>query len=147
VGPITIVDGVHLGSVRDCTTWSGAVVDCSSEHRRRGAQGAYQRIPMLDLAVPEARALRDAAQAIADFQMRGPVLVCCGLGLGRSVLALAAWLLQSGRCATVEQAIERIRVAQPAAVLHADGRAALAAFLQHEEIAHDVEEHRSGEGQ
>ena len=45
---------------------------------------------------------------------RGPVLVCCALGYSRSACAVAAWLLATGRAATVDAALARVRAARSA---------------------------------
>ena len=87
---------------------------------------------MLDLVAPEPRTLRGAAQAIERVRESGPVLVCCALGYGRSAAATAAWLLVTGRAATAEAAIERVRAARPRIVVNDATRAAIAAAACHE---------------
>jgi protein-tyrosine phosphatase len=47
----------------------------------------------------------------------GPVLVCCALGFSRSAVAVAAWLVATGRAAAAAEAVELVRRARPAAVL------------------------------
>ena len=47
----------------------------------------------------------------------GPVLVCCALGYSRSAAAVATWLLVTGRAATADDAIERVRRVRPRIVL------------------------------
>ena len=61
--------------------------------------------------------LADAAAAIERARARGPVLVCCALGLSRSACAVAAWLLATRRAATVDAALARVRAAQARVVL------------------------------
>lgn len=66
----------------------------------------YRSVPLLDLVAPRPRELDRAVVAIAVLQRsRIPVHVCCALGLGRSAAVVAAWLLYSGQCGTVEEAI------------------------------------------
>ena len=69
-------------------------------------------VPVLDLTLPPRRALDDAAQAIERLRAQGPVLVCCALGYSRSACAAAAWLLATGRAATVDAAFVRIQAAR-----------------------------------
>ncbi len=57
-------------------------------------------------------------QAIERLRASGPVLVCCALGYSRSATAVAAWLLHSGRAATVDEALAIIRTARTDVVLH-----------------------------
>ena len=140
--PAPIHDGIHIGNVRDAENWNGAVVDASCEHRRRGSAARFQRVPLLDLTAPTPDDLQAIARLIDQQRRHGPVLVCCGLGLGRSVLLVAAWLLSTGRAANPDHAMRLIRRTRPGAVLPADGRAALG-----EIVTHQMKEHRCREGQ
>jgi protein-tyrosine phosphatase/membrane-associated phospholipid phosphatase len=94
-----------------------AVVDVTAEFNTpRGAARSYS-VPMLDLALPSLATLRHAAATLDTAVANGDrVLVCCALGYSRSALSVAAWLLQSGRCDSVDAAIARIRAARPQVV-------------------------------
>lgn len=106
-----------------------AVVDLTSELPCPAGGRAYANVPMLDLVPPRAEPLERAAEAIrtahARHAGRGPVLVCCALGFSRSALAVAAWLLSTGRAATPDEALTQVRRARPAIVLGPAHRAAL----------------------
>lgn len=80
---------------------------------------------MLDLIAPTPTECQQAAEAIERLRSSGPVLVCCALGYSRSATAVAAWLLHSGRAATVDQALAIIRTARAHVVLHPAHRQAL----------------------
>jgi membrane-associated phospholipid phosphatase len=126
--PVEVADGVWLGRMpggRDATGFA-AVVDCSAElPSPRNVPVAA--VPMLDLVAPPTRALRDAADAIERARAAdGKVLVCCALGYSRSAAAVAAWLRRSGREATLDAALGRVRAARAAIVLTATHHAALA---------------------
>jgi protein-tyrosine phosphatase len=86
---------------------------------------AYECIPVLDLIAPTPAECLRAAQAIERLRTRGPLLVCCALGYSRSATAVAAWLLHSGRAATVDEALAIIRTARAHVVLHPAHRKAL----------------------
>ena len=85
----------------------------------------YICLPTLDLIVPDANLLKQAAEAIERLRQQGPVLVCCALGYSRSASAVAAWLVHSGRCTSVTQAEALIRKARPTVVLHPGHRRVL----------------------
>ncbi len=88
-------------------------------------------VPVLDLTTPPPHALATAAAAIERMRMRGPVLVCCALGYSRSACAVAAWLLATGRAATVDAALGIVRNARSQIVLGAPHIAALRAIHTH----------------
>jgi protein-tyrosine phosphatase len=70
-------------------------------------------VPILDLATPDATALRSAARAIEHARTSGSVLVSCALGYSRSAAAAATWLLMSGRAASAHDAIAALRNVRP----------------------------------
>ncbi len=103
----------------------GAVVDLSAELPCPSAGHRYANVAMLDLVPPSADQLGRAVEAIASARTAGPVLVCCALGVSRSAVATAAWLLRAGEAATVTEALDRVRRARPAIVVHQRHRDAL----------------------
>ena len=72
---------------------------------------------VLDLTEPDEETRAQACDIIRDHLAHGPVFIHCLLGLGRSAHIAAAWLLASGHCATVEDAVKIIRQFEPHAVL------------------------------
>jgi protein-tyrosine phosphatase/membrane-associated phospholipid phosphatase len=111
--PTHIAAGVYVGRIAEAAAWTGEIIDCTSEHRRRGAAGRHQRQPLWDLGLPDAQALAAAADAVEAARSRGPVLVCCALGRGRSALVAAAWLRRTGRAADGRSAVAQVRAARP----------------------------------
>lgn len=128
--PDLIVDNVWLGrlpTAREQGSFT-AIVDLCAELPINPQGRAYQGIPVLDLIAPTPAECLQAAQAIERLRASGPVLVCCALGYSRSATAVAAWLLHSGRAATVDQALAIIRTARAQVVLHPAHRHALEAL-------------------
>jgi protein-tyrosine phosphatase len=108
-----IAGGVWLGRLprrteRDAQAIA-SVVDLTAELPADTSQIVYRGIPMLDSVVPSVERLEAAVQAIEDLERNRPTLVCCALGYARSAAASAAWLVASGRAASVNQAIESIQ--------------------------------------
>ncbi len=86
--PATVADGVALGRLPDRAVAAGfsTVIDLCAELPRppghaAAGPGQWRAFPTLDLVAPEPDLLRAAAAAIEDGRARGPVLVCCALGL------------------------------------------------------------------
>ena len=96
-----------------------SIVDLTAELPCDTRGACYRLVPQLDLVTPSHEQLEMAAEAIEASMSKGPVLVCCALGFSRSALAVAAWLLRTGRAGNAAEAIARIRSARPAVVLHA----------------------------
>jgi len=89
---------------------------------------AYRNIPVLDLTAPTTEQLRAMAEFIDDEAAGGIVYVHCKIGYSRSAAAVGAYLLASGRCATGEEAIARLREIRPSIVVRPEIRAALHQF-------------------
>ena len=84
--------------------------------------------PVLDLTLPDRAALGAAVEAIERLRPRGRVLVCCALGVSRSAVAVAAWLVATGRAPDADAALARVRAARPQIVLGDAHRARVAAM-------------------
>ena len=121
------MDNVWLGRIPTTgeQTSFNAIVDLCAELPIHPQGRAYQCIPVLDLTTPTPAECLQAAQAIERLHDDGPLLVCCALGYSRSATAVAAWLLNSGRAATVDEALAMIRTARAEVVLHPAHRLAL----------------------
>jgi protein-tyrosine phosphatase len=81
---------------------------------------------MLDLVAPDPSRLAEVAALIAQARAAGPVLVCCGLGYGRSAAAVATWPVTSGRAPSVEAARSAIRRVRPRIAIDMTARQAIA---------------------
>ncbi|MBY5926037.1 MULTISPECIES: phosphatase PAP2/dual specificity phosphatase family protein [unclassified Halomonas] len=130
--PAEVCDGVSIGRLplRQMPAADMALVDLCAELSAPAQRRAYTPVPVLDLTVASATELRQAAEAIEQHRRHGPVLVCCALGVSRSASAVAAWLLLSGRTASVDDAISIVRGARPICVLRAPHRQALNALVE-----------------
>ena len=105
------------------------VVDLTCEMSfDRGARG-YVNIAVLDLTLPDRVALDAAVHAIERLRPQGRVLVCCALGVSRSAVTVAAWLVATGRAPDAEAALARVRAARPQIVLGDADRARIAAMV------------------
>ena len=125
--PDLIVDNVWLGRIPSTDEQESfkAIVDLCAELPINPQSRAYQNVPVLDLIAPTPEQCLQAAHAIERLRHSGPLLVCCALGYSRSATAVAAWLLHSGRVATVDDTLAIIRAARTRVVLHPAHRKAL----------------------
>lgn len=114
-----IADDVWLGrfptSAQACRY--NAVVDLCAELPFYSVSRSYVSIPILDLTVPTPEQCIAAAAAIERLHQQGPLLVCCALGYSRSAMAVAAWLLYSGRADSVATAVAMIKTKRPQVIL------------------------------
>jgi protein-tyrosine phosphatase/membrane-associated phospholipid phosphatase len=94
-----------------------AVVDLCAELSVNPGSITYYSLPVLDLTVPTDAQCKQVAEAIEKLRQHGPLLVCCALGYSRSATAVAAWLLHSGRAASVDEACRLVQRARPGVVL------------------------------
>ncbi len=110
---VEVCDGVFLGRFPTSGDLTGiaTVIDLTAEFSRPRGDLVWRAFPSLDLVAPEAGLLARAADAIAEAE--GPVLVVCALGYGRSVAALAVWLVRSGRVETIGEALDHLRRVRP----------------------------------
>jgi protein-tyrosine phosphatase len=103
------------------------VVDlCAEMPSRRNVEYRYVSVPMMDLVAPPLEQLTAAVEAIRMLQQFGKVHVNCALGVGRSAVVGAAWLLDSGLVNSVEAAMAQVRAQRPG-VKFAGGTAQLLA--------------------
>jgi protein-tyrosine phosphatase len=93
------------------------VVDLTAELSCETGVPRYAVLPQLDLTVASTERLARAVEAIEKARAQGPTLVCCALGFSRSALAVAAWLVASGRARDAAEALEAVRRARPHVVL------------------------------
>jgi hypothetical protein len=105
-------------------------LDCAPEWPRPEAFEYLptQHVPIMDFAGASPSQLRAACEFIDRKLEEGPVLVFCSLGLSRSVLIAASYLMFRDRDLSPERAIEKVRSKQPRAVLTRQGRDSLRMF-------------------
>ena len=116
-----VVPGLRLGRIpsrRDCEAGGlQGVVDLTAELSCETGVPRYAAVPQLDLTVATPEHLARAVEAIEKARAGGTTLVCCALGFSRSALAVAAWLVASGRARDAAEALEAVRRARPHVVL------------------------------
>lgn len=124
-----IADGVAIGRMptrREMTSMPfAAMVDLCAELPAPVGAWRHVGLPWLDLVAPDAAELRAAAACIEAARSHGDVLVCCALGYSRSAVAVAAWLLVTGRSIDADQAMAFVGARRRQAVFGSEHRAAL----------------------
>ena len=95
------------------------------------AFGAYSlKARGLNLKVaPHNPKLASSANFIDQAIQTGIVYVHCKIGYSRSAAVVCAWLLHSGLCATVDDAVAFLRSKRPAVVVRSEIVTALTLFL------------------
>ncbi|MEO3991207.1 phosphatase PAP2/dual specificity phosphatase family protein [Pseudocitrobacter cyperus] len=120
-----VADGVFISVYPRTIPVQRAVLDLTSEFSRsRATRGlAYRCVPMLDLVNPDLSQLHMAVLELEQLRKEyGSVLVHCALGLSRSALVAAAWLMQRKPALTPLQAITQIQRARPEVVFTTEHR-------------------------
>ena len=80
---------------------------------------------MIDLLPPTAEEAGRAVEAYTEFRKHSPVLVHCALGMARSAAVAVCILIAEKHCASMEEALERIRPLRPEITLSAEAAARL----------------------
>lgn len=117
--PVFVAEQVWLGRFPSNSDKANAaaLMDVCAELPANTQDKPYYQVPILDLTTPSLAQCRAAGEHIAELRAHGPVLVYCALGYSRSASAVLAWLLISGTCRTLEQAVACVRAARSAVVL------------------------------
>ena len=91
-----------------------AVLDLAAELPHCGFDvPTYRSLPWLDGRTPSQEDLRRASVWISEHLERGPVLVHCALGHGRTGSAILAWLADTGQMSNTGDAVQRLRALRP----------------------------------
>ena len=125
--PVLVAEQVWLGRFPSNSDKANAValMDLCAELPVNTQDKPYYHVPILDLTTPSLAQCRAAGAHIAELHTQGPVLVFCALGYSRSASAVASWLLVSGICSTVEEAVSCVQAARPGVVLTSEHLAVL----------------------
>jgi protein-tyrosine phosphatase len=89
-----------------------AVLDLTSEFGEAGffrKVHEYRCIPLLDTCAPTIGQLREGVDFIQRNLLRGPVYVHCALGHGRSATFVMTFLVRSGVCKSLEEALALVQ--------------------------------------
>ena len=107
-----------------------AVLDLTAEFSEaapfRGV--AYRNVAIMDLTAPTPAQLREAVDFIEANAASGQVYVHCKIGYSRSAAVVGAWLVESGRARSADEAMSMLRARRPSIVIRPEAEAALRAF-------------------
>jgi protein-tyrosine phosphatase len=108
-----------------------AVLDLTAEFSEHAAlrRLAYRNIPLLDLTAPTMHQLHAAVDFIRGHIAAGHVVyVHCKVGYSRTATAVGAYLIASGQCTSLDEALALLRAARPGIVIRPEALHALQAF-------------------
>lgn len=112
-----IYSGISIGYYPQTSIVQQAMLDLTAEYsvpRLPVMPWAVASVALLDLKTPELHQLRQAVSMLQILrQQHATVLVHCALGLSRSAVVVAAWLIQERKCADVKDAVDLIRGRRP----------------------------------
>lgn len=98
---------------------------------------AYRNIPVLDLTELSQAQLQEAVDFVARHTRNGVVYIHCKIGYSRTAAAAGAYLLASGKAATVEEAASLLQKARPSIIIRPEAHSALATF-KHRQAAYPL---------
>ena len=112
--------GDWFGSLEGCpkgkgfVKWAG-VLDLTNEMPRLNASVAddYLNIPCWDGTPARTVEIRKAVDQLQKWMKKGPVLIHCAFGKGRSATICVALVLALGKAKTVEEAVAFVRKGRP----------------------------------
>ena len=107
-----MLGNVHIGRIPKESEIDSfaAIIDMTGEMNVANLKGVeVKSFPVLDLAAPPIRTLKEAALAIQRTQKSGKTLVCCALGMQRSAAAAAVWLVMEGHAESGAEAVAMLR--------------------------------------
>ncbi|HKS35287.1 MAG TPA: phosphatase PAP2/dual specificity phosphatase family protein [Enterobacteriaceae bacterium] len=116
-----ISEGVAIGYWPVSIVTQASVLDLTAEFNASPAVKGRPGLcyPLLDLTVPDRQQLQEAVETLRHLHLQhGSVLVHCALGLSRSALVVAAWLM-TAKGLTAAQAVDTLRARRPEIVLSA----------------------------
>lgn len=105
-----------------------AVLDLAAELPEAGplrTRPGYRSLPVLDARAPGPDDLASAVDWLIVRSAEGPVYVHCALGHGRSATVVVAYLMATGRVATIDEGIDRLARLRPGVGLSAVQRDSL----------------------
>jgi len=107
-----------------------AVLDLTAEfsENRIFRSLCYRNVPVLDLTSPTLDQLKEMSDFIDEHTRNGVVYVHCKIGYSRSAVAIAAWLLETEKAKSVEEALAAIRFVRPTIVIRPEVISTLRAF-------------------
>ena len=120
-------------------SWKPEILSWEPLHALEPCPITVQRVPMLDLIAPKLSELKEAVILLDQMAEVGkPVMIHCALGLSRSVLVIAGWLLYSGQASGVENAISQVKEVRPDCVINDQQKQQLSCLWQCFEYSADA---------
>lgn len=118
-----------------------AVLDLTAEFSETPAlrKLAYRNLRLLDLTAPTSTQLRGAVQFIGEHHSCGGcVYVHCKVGYSRTAVVVGAYLVASGNCNSLDEAVTLLRAARPGIVIRPESMKALRSFCEQSQSAYPV---------
>ncbi|WP_415893042.1 phosphatase PAP2/dual specificity phosphatase family protein [Neptuniibacter sp. PT8_73] len=138
---VEVIPNIWLGCVpsferRDSMQ---AILNVTAEMSPRIPQtDKYRRVPMLDLVTAEPEQFEKAVMELDQLtKANKPVLIHCALGLSRSALVVAGWLLLTAKVQSVDDALEWVKQVRSGCVITESQKKLLSDFAsKHSEVGY-----------
>ncbi len=88
----------------------------------------YLNVPILDLTAPTPEQLHRCLEFISQHARNGRVYVHCKIGYSRTAAVVGAYLLESGRVNSADEAIAVLRAARPSIIIRSEAEAVIRNF-------------------